>query len=144
MGRSMIARKNIPKIVWPEAINRSIHVLNRSPTLAIKNMTPEEVWTGHKPSVDHFRIFGCLAYAHVPNAKRSKLDDKWVKYVLLGVSEESKAYRLFNPLTHKVIISRDVMFDEDNYSNWSSIRNESVLDLDANDESGTEEEEQSP
>lgn len=85
-----------------------------------------------------------MAYAHVPNAKRSKLDDKWVKYVLLGVSEESKAYRLFNPLTHKVIISRDVMFDEDNYSNWSSIRNESVLDLDANDESGTEEEEQSP
>lgn len=144
MVQSMIARKNIPKIVWPEAINRSIHVLNRSPTLAIKNMTPEEVWTGHKPSVDHFRIFGCLAYAHVPNAKRSKLDDKWVKYVLLGVSEESKAYRLFNPLTHKVIISRDVMFDEDNYSNWSSIRNESVLDLDANDESGTEEEEQSP
>ncbi|CAL9019314.1 unnamed protein product, partial [Prunus brigantina] len=41
---------------------------------------------------------------------------------------------------HEKEISRH---DKDNYSNWSSIRNESVLDLDANDESGTEEEEQS-
>lgn len=73
--------------------------MNRSPTLAVKNMTPKEAWTGRKPVVDHFRIFGCLAYAHVPDQKRGKLDDKSVKCMLLGVSEELKAYRLYNPVT---------------------------------------------
>lgn len=32
--------------------------------------------------------------------------------MLLGVSEESKAYRLYNPLTKKIVVSRDVVFEE--------------------------------
>ena len=30
----------------------------------------------------------------------------------LGHSEEAKGYRLYNPLTKKVIVSRDVVFNE--------------------------------
>ncbi|KAJ8649535.1 hypothetical protein MRB53_002558 [Persea americana] len=58
-----------------------------------QNMTSEEAWSGHKPAVDHFRIFGCIAFAHIPDQKRSKLDDKFMKCIFLGVSENSKAYR---------------------------------------------------
>ncbi|MCI72523.1 retrovirus-related pol polyprotein from transposon tnt 1-94, partial [Trifolium medium] len=50
--------------------------MNRSPTLNVKNVTPEEAWSGSKPSVHHFRVFGCLAHVHVPDIKRKKLDDK--------------------------------------------------------------------
>ena len=76
MVRSLLARGNVPKSFWPEAVNWSIHVLNRSPTFSVQNMTPEEAWKGRRPAVDHFRIFGCIAYAHVPEVKRKKLDDK--------------------------------------------------------------------
>jgi len=86
--------------------------LNRSPTLEVKNMTPEEAWKGNKPAVDYFKVFGCIAFAHVPDEKRKKLDAKAEKCIFLGVSEHSKAYRLYNPVTQKVIISRDVVFDE--------------------------------
>ena len=75
-------------------------------------MTPQEAWSGRKPAVDHFRIFGCIAYAHVPDEKRKKLEDKSLKCVFLGVSETSKAYKLYDPLTKKVVVSRDVIFDE--------------------------------
>lgn len=71
-------------------MNWTIHVLNRSPTLAVKNMTPEEAWSGYKPSVNHFRVFGCISHVHVPDNKRVKLDDKSSKCILLEVSEESK------------------------------------------------------
>ncbi|KAI5348929.1 hypothetical protein L3X38_001816 [Prunus dulcis] len=81
-------------------------------------MTLEEAWSGRRLSVDHFKIFCCIAYAHVPNEKRKKLDDKGEKYVFLSVSDHSKAYRLFNPITKKIIISRDVIFDEENMWNW--------------------------
>ena len=109
MVRSLLIRGRIPKSFWPEAVNWSIYVLNRSPTFAVQNMTPKEAWSGHKPVVDHFRIFGCIAYAHVPYQKRTKLNDKGEKCIFLGVSETSKAYRLFNPLTKKIVISRDVI-----------------------------------
>ena len=119
MVRSLLARGRMEKTFWPEAINWSIHVLNRSPTFAVQNMTPEEAWSGRKPTVNHFRIFGCIAYAHVPDEKRKKLDDKSEKCIFLGVSEASKAYKLLNPLTKKIVISRDVIFDEENTWNWS-------------------------
>ncbi|CAL0313812.1 unnamed protein product [Lupinus luteus] len=82
-------------------------------------MTPEEAWKGHKPSVEHFRIFGCIAYAHVPDQKRKKLDDKGEKCVFLGVSEASKAYKLYNPLTKMIVTSRDVIFDEERTWEWN-------------------------
>jgi hypothetical protein len=54
-------------------------------------MSPEEAWFGIKPSVHHFRVFGCLTYAHVPDNQRKKLDSKSIKCVHLGLGDESKA-----------------------------------------------------
>jgi len=105
MVRSLLARGNIPKNFWPEAVNWSIYVLNRSPTFFVQNRTPEEAWSGRKPAVDHFRIFGCIAYAYVLDEKRKKLDDKGEKCVFLGISECFKAYKLFNPLTKRIVTS---------------------------------------
>ena len=120
MVRAMLSEKKIPKSFWPEAVQWSVYVLNRCPTLAVKDTTPEEAWTGAKPSVEHFRIFGCLAHVHVPEAKRIKLDNRSFTCVLLGVSEESKGYRLYDPIAQKIIISRDVIFEEGKRWNWDA------------------------
>ena len=118
MVRSMLSEKKILKTFWPEAVNWTVHVLNRSPTLAVRNQTPEEAWSGIKPSVVYFRVFGCISHVYVPDSKRAKLDDKSLACVLLGVSEESKAYRLYDPASQKIIVSRDVVFEEDKCWNW--------------------------
>ncbi|KAA0060607.1 Retrovirus-related Pol polyprotein from transposon TNT 1-94 [Cucumis melo var. makuwa] len=102
---------------FSKAINLSIHLLNRSSTFPVQNQTPEEAWSGQKPNIDNFRIFGCIAYAHVPDAKRSKLDDKGEKCIFHGVCEQSKTYKLYNLITKKIVISRDVVFNEAEF--WS-------------------------
>ena len=81
-------------------------------------MTLEEAWSGVKPSVEHFRVFGCISHVHVLDIKRTKLEDKSFTCVLLGVSEESKAYRLYDPIAKKIVISRDVVFEEDKSWDW--------------------------
>jgi len=105
MVRNMLTAKQIPKTFWPEAVNWTVHILNRCPTLAVKNKTPAEMWNGHKPSVDYFRVFGCISHVHVPDSKRVKLDVKSLKCILLEVGDESKAYKLFDPISNKIIIS---------------------------------------
>jgi len=127
MVRSMLFEKKLPKSFWPEAVNWTVHVLNRSPTLAVKNKTPKEAWSGVKPSVEYFRVFGCISHVHVPDSKRTKLDDKSLSCVLLGVSEESKAYRLYDPTSQRIIISRDVVFEEDKSWNWDKTYEESIM-----------------
>jgi hypothetical protein len=81
MVRSMLLEKQIPRSFWPEAVNWAMHVLNRSLTLAVKNKTPAEAWNGIKPSVAHFRVFGCISHVHVPDHRRVKLDAKSLKCV---------------------------------------------------------------
>jgi hypothetical protein len=69
----------------------------------ILNLTPEEAWSGYKPSVVHMKVFGCTTYAHVPKEKRRKLDDKSVKCIFIGYSIETRSYRLFDPQEKKVM-----------------------------------------
>jgi transposase InsO family protein len=111
--RSMLSEKKMPKNFWPEAVNWAIYVLNRSPTLTVKDVTPQEAWSGVKPTAEHFRVFGCISYAHIPDARRTKLTSKSLLCVLLGVSEESKAYRLYDSTSKKIVVSRDVIFEEE-------------------------------
>jgi len=127
--RCILTDKQVSKVFWPEAVRWCVHVLNRSPTLAVQHSTLEEVWSGMKPTVEYFRVFGCLAHVHVPDQKRIKFDDKSMLCVLLGVSDESKAYRLFDPVSKKIIVSRDVVFEETKGWNWDMSREEIISDV---------------
>lgn len=132
--RSILSDKKVPKNFWPESVNWTIYVLNRSPTLVVKNVTPYEAWKEVKPFVKHFRFFGCVAHSYVPDARRSKLEDKSFVCVLLGVSEESKGYRLYNHMTKKIVIKRDVVFEEEKLWNWDVSYEEHILmDLECGD-----------
>jgi hypothetical protein len=43
-----------------------------------------------KSSVSHFKVFGCVAYAHVPEELRRKLDDRSEKCVFLDTMNSLK------------------------------------------------------
>ena len=86
----------------------------------MKGKTPQEAWSGYTPNVAHLRIFGCVKYAQVPEVKRKKLDNHGEKCIFIGYSEESKAYKLYNPLTKKLVVSRDVVFNEAEAWSWSN------------------------
>ncbi|MCO5574122.1 hypothetical protein L7F22_027901 [Adiantum nelumboides] len=86
--------------------------MNRTPTAAIHNVTPEEKFFGKKPDLGHLKVFGCIAYVHVPDELRTKLDSKAEKCIFIGYSLEQKGYKCYNPITRHVRVSRDVVFDE--------------------------------
>ncbi|KAL0364520.1 UNVERIFIED_CONTAM: hypothetical protein Sangu_0549600 [Sesamum angustifolium] len=90
------------------------------PTKAVQNMTPIEAWSGKKPSAKHLRVFGSICYVHIPTEKRHKLEEKTEKGIFLGYSTQSKGYRIYNLKTKKLIISRDVEFDED--AMWNGMK----------------------
>ena len=110
--RSMLQDAMLPLRFWAEALGTAVYLRNRSPTTAVEGMTPFEAWTGRKPNVGHLRVFGCIAYAHVPKDERTKFESKTRKCVFLGYGTRTKGYRLYDPRRRKVFFSRDVVFDE--------------------------------
>jgi hypothetical protein len=112
-ARSMLHDQSLPLYLWAEACATAVYLQNRSPHSILGKMTPEEAFTGMRPDVEHIRIFGCATFSHVPTERRTKLDPTAQQGILVGYSEVSKAYRIYIASLRKVIVSRDVRFEED-------------------------------
>ena len=108
--RCLLSNAGLGKEFWAEAVTYAGHLINRLPTAANEGKTPMEVWSG-KPATDYhyLHIFGCPAYFHV---RESKLDPRAKKAVFLGFNDGVKGFRLWCPDVRKVVVSRDVTFDE--------------------------------
>ena len=113
----------------------SIDLINLSPSILLKGDVPERVWTrkdvsydhlrmfGYKAfvlipkdervSYDHLRVFGCRAYVPILKDERSKLDVKAKPCIFLGYGHEEFGYMLWDPMSRKIVRSRDFVFIED-------------------------------
>lgn len=110
-ARAMLQDSGIEKFFWEQAIQTAAFLVNRSPTNALDaNKTPFEMWESRKPDVSKLRAFGCRVFVHVPKENRKKLDAKSWQGLLLGYSPNG--YRVWDSRTNKIIVARDVDFDE--------------------------------
>ena len=73
---------------------------------------PHEIYSCMKPSVFHLKVFSSVTYEQVPIQHITKLEDRNKKYIFIGYDEKSKAYKLFDPINKKVVVSRDVHVEE--------------------------------
>jgi len=114
MVRCMLFDSRMGKEFWGFAALTAVHIINRLPSSAHEGKTRFEMWFGVPPSIGHLRVFGCLAYRHIPSAGRRKLDPKAQKCRMIGYKEESGSciYRVYDATSKQVLITRDVVFDE--------------------------------
>jgi hypothetical protein len=82
------------------------------------SVTPHEAWFGSNPDVHFLRVFGCRSYAKNTAPHLKKLDDRSRPVVMLGYEPGGKAYRLYDPETRKIVVSRDMVFDENTRWSW--------------------------
>ena len=108
----MMAAKHLSNEYWVEAVTIVVYIMNRCPTKSVNNKFPQEAWTCMNHSVSNLKVFGCVAYAHLLDELRRKLDKKGHKCISGGYLEDTKAYKLYDPVARKVIISGDVQFVE--------------------------------
>lgn len=125
--RTMLLQSGASKMMWSEAALTAVYILNRCPTRCLENlMTPAEMWLGVKPNLDKVKVFGCKAYAWVPNQCRKKLDPKSKMQVMIGYAPNG--YRLWDMEKKKVITARDVKFDENDFP-FAHVKNSNSSDV---------------
>lgn len=112
-SRSQMYGKKIPLETRDLAVQCAVYVQNRTMS-STSNMTPCQHWYKKKPDISHLRVFGCLAFVPVSDEKRRKLDPKATKGMMMEYLEESTSCcKIWDPLTRKLTISRDVIFKEE-------------------------------
>jgi hypothetical protein len=105
----MLSNSGLNRRFWDEAASTAYYLINCSPYISLGKKTPIEVWSGSPADYSQFRVFGCTAYAHVDN---DKLEPRAAKCIFLGYQPSVKGYKLRNPQTRKVVLSRNVIFNE--------------------------------
>ena len=83
----MMEAKTLPPKFWANAIKCASYIQNRVPFNYLDGMTPFESWSGHKPYVTHFRIFGSKAWARIPTEKRKPLKPQSQECLFAGYSK---------------------------------------------------------
>ena len=119
MTRSLLKERNMPSKFWGEAVRHAVYLLNRLPTRALSGTTPYEAWSSKKPNIDHIKVFGCISHMKIPAVNVKKLDDRSKMVVNLGQEPGTKAYRLYDPNSGAIHVSRDVVFEESKSWPWT-------------------------
>jgi len=123
----MLDDARLSKKCWAFAVSVAVDLKNRTPIRSVVGKTPYEAWDGRKPISTHLRVFGCLAFVHVPKEKRQKLDYKGTTGILVGYSISTKQYLIYDPLAKTLHRSRDVVFREGEWYTAPNAADEAIL-----------------
>ncbi|CAI7904690.1 unnamed protein product, partial [Closterium sp. NIES-53] len=113
--RSLLQHSKLGSEWWGDASSLAAWIRNRLPTKVLPGKTPFEAWSGTKPNLSRLRTFGCLCYYHVPDPICHKLQPKTRAAIYLGIAANERAWRVWDLSDKRVVMSRDVVFDEDKF-----------------------------
>ena len=70
VARVVSKDKHMPKSYWAESANTTVYLMNWCTTSEVHDATPHKKYYEKKLDLSHVRIFGSIAYVHIPDEKR--------------------------------------------------------------------------
>nr|GEX18447.1 retrovirus-related Pol polyprotein from transposon TNT 1-94 [Tanacetum cinerariifolium] len=110
-ARTMLIFSRAPLFLWAEAIATVCFTQNCSIIHRRFNKTPYELINGSKPDISFLHVFGALYYPKNDREDIGKLGAKGDIGFFIGYSANSRAYRIFNRRTKKIMETMNVSFD---------------------------------
>jgi hypothetical protein len=122
----------IPLKYWGYCIATAAHLINRTPSANLDNLTPYELLYKEQPDFSRLKTFCCLCYVATIPSLRTKFCPRAVPCIFMGYPTGYKGYRVFDPALGKFPTSRDVLFHEDVFSFKSISQHTFPLDIGSN------------
>jgi hypothetical protein len=110
-ARSMRLHVGLPKTFWIDAVSIAVYLINRGSSVPMSHRLLE-VWSGKEVNFSYLKIFDCMSYVFINPDARNKLYAKSKKRYFIGYGDEAFGYRFWDDQNRKIIISRNVIFNE--------------------------------
>jgi hypothetical protein len=115
-ARALLLGSHLPSRHWADAVATSVHLLNRMPSKVLEFKTPLHTLSTYVslPTMLMIppRVFGCVAFVHLPKHQRTKLDPCAIRCLFLGYDVHQKGYRCYDPAHNRTYVTMDVTFLE--------------------------------
>jgi len=109
----MLSHAKLPKSFWREVARTAIDIVNLLPVVPLHGAILEKIYSKQKVSYNHLKVFSYRAFVHTPKDERAKLDSKTRECIYLRSPRDEFGYRLWDPISRRIIRSRDVVFFRD-------------------------------
>jgi hypothetical protein len=126
MARSMLVHARLPDQFHFHAIRYAASVFNILPVKNLYNTegdiaSPHELFTGSKPLISNYRVFGCPVVAKrwvvsIDGRETVHCTEKGIRGIFIGFPPNQKGHLIFLPGSRTIAVWGDVMFDETFYS----------------------------
>jgi hypothetical protein len=111
-ARTMLIFSSAPLFLWADAVATTCFTQNRSLVHPRFNKTPYELVNNRKPGISYLHMFGALCYPTNDREDLGKLKAKGDIGIFIGYSENSRAFRVYNRRTKRIMETMNVKFDE--------------------------------
>lgn len=111
MVRTLLQQSGLTAGFWAEAAVTAAYIRNMLPSRgAVNQSAPVTTWAGTTPEYGRLRVWGSPVYVHQQDT--AKLAPRAVKGIFVGYPLTTKGYKVWIPAQHKMVVSRDVQFNE--------------------------------
>ena len=111
-SRCMILRAGFPLQFWADVVDIVVYLIKRGTSNDLDGGIPKEEWTDKMVSYSFLRTFGSKTFVHVDKENRTNLESKSKKCTFIGYGVDYFGYCLWDYENNKIIMSRDVVFNE--------------------------------
>ena len=108
--KCFLAKRDVPSSLWAEAVRAAYILLNLCSSKRHLDKILDELFSSHKPNISHLHTFGSLVFVHQTKLGSSKLAPCATPHLHLSFDHQTKGYRCYDPITNKIIISKDLCF----------------------------------
>ena len=112
MAKAMLHNKDVARNLWGKVVNTTCHTVNKVYFRPGTKKTLYELCKERNPNVKYFKIFGSTCFILKDRENVGKFDSRSDEGIFLGYSSTSKAYRVYNKRTKKVMETINVVIDE--------------------------------
>ena len=114
--RALLHAAGAPPILWAEAVNYAAIIHNHRTRKALGDKSPFTVLHNAATDSSKLRVWGCDAHVMVYESKQSKLGARTWKGMFTGISEQQNAWRIYDAINNKMVVTRDVVFNEQQFT----------------------------
>nr|GEW00303.1 hypothetical protein [Tanacetum cinerariifolium] len=123
-ARTMLSALKLPLFFWAEAIATACYTQSRSIIISSHDKTAYHIINDRKPSIKHLYIFCCICYITRDGENLDKMKEKGDLCLLVGYSNQSKGYRVYNKRTRLIVESIHIRFNEIKEVSETSVAND--------------------
>jgi len=129
-GLAMLKHTGIEEQFWDYAFMTAVYLYNRNPTSILGGISPYEALNHRAPEYFKLRVFGSICYPNMRPYRENKLGDKSQQCVFMGYPANCDGYICMNMEDGRTILSRDVVFLENDFLSKKDLNSENTEQLD--------------